>query len=236
VTRAVTRAVRLCALPLALLAACARPSLSTHTPRHRDYTAGAYAQRDPESRPGNGSLFSEVAPGYLEDTRATRVGDLVVVRIDERADARGGATTDLRRESSANLGVANVLGLVPALRAAYPELDPTRLLEVASRSSFTGTGNTARNGELSGSIAVRVAREMPNGDLFIEGTKLVRVNNEQYHLYVSGLVRRADIAQDNSVASSRVADAQIEFSGEGDVADSNHRGWLLRLLDVINPF
>jgi flagellar L-ring protein precursor FlgH len=159
-----------------------------------------------------------------------------VVRIDERADARGGATTDLRRESSANLGVANVLGLVPALRTAYPELDPTRLLEVASRSNFTGVGNTARNGELSGSIAVRVAREMPNGDLFLEGTKLVRVNNEQYHLYVSGLVRRADIGQDNSVASSRIADAQVEFSGEGDVADSNRRGWLLRLLDVINPF
>ncbi len=231
-----TRAARLCALPLALIAACARPTLATHTPRHRDYTAGAYAQRDPEARPGNGSLFSEASAGFLEDTRATRVGDLVVVRIDERADARGGATTDLRRESSANLGVANVLGLVPALRTAYPELDPTRLLEVASRSSFTGTGNTARNGELSGSIAVRVAREMPNGDLFLEGTKLVRVNNEQYHLYVSGLVRRADIGQDNSVASSRIADAQVEFSGEGDVADSNHRGWLLRLLDVINPF
>lgn len=231
-----TRLARLCALPLCLLVGCTRPSLATHTPRHRDYTAGAYAQRDPEARPGNGSLFSEAAPGFLEDTRATRVGDLVVVRIDERADARGGATTDLRRESSANLGVANVLGLVPALRAAYPELDPTRLLEVASRSSFTGTGNTARNGELSGSIAVRVVREMPNGDLFLEGTKLVRVNNEQYHLYVSGLVRRADIAQDNSVASSRVADAQVEFSGEGDVADANHRGWLLRLLDVINPF
>ena len=134
------------------------------------------------------------------------------------------------------MGVTNFLGLIPALRTAYPELDPTRLLELASRSSFTGNGNTTRNGDLSGSIAVRVAREMPNGDLYIEGTKLVRVNSEQYHLYVSGLVRRADIAQDNSVPSSRIADAQIEFSGEGDVSETNRRGWLLRLLDVINPF
>jgi flagellar L-ring protein precursor FlgH len=231
----VTRGALALAL-VALTAGCARPTLSTHVARQRDYAAGSYAQRDPGSQPGNGSLFSDAIAGYLEDTRAVRVGDLVVVRIDEHADARGGATTDLRRESSANLGIANVLGLIPALRTAVPELDPTRLLEVASRSNFTGNGNTARNGELSGSIAVRVTREMPNGDLFVEGTKLVRINSEQYHLYVSGLVRRADIAQDNSVPSSRIADAQVEFSGEGDVADTNRRGWLLRLLDVINPF
>ena len=68
---------------------------------------------------------------------------------------------------------------------------------MASRLNFTGNGNTARNGELSGSIAVRVTREMPNGDLFVEGTKLVRINSEQYHLYRLGPVRRADIAQDN---------------------------------------
>ncbi len=216
--------------------ACRQPTLATHTPRQRNYTSGAYAQRDPSARPSNGSLFSDAMPGYLEDTRAVRIGDLVVVRIDEHADARGGATTNLRRESNVDMGVTNFLGLVPALRTAYPELDPTRLLQLASRSSFTGDGNTTRNGDLSGSVAVRVAREMPNGDLFLEGTKLVRVNNEQYHLYVSGLVRRADIAQDNSVPSSRIADAQIEFSGEGDVAETNRRGWLLRLLDVINPF
>jgi flagellar L-ring protein FlgH len=221
---------------LVTLVACASQSVTTHVPRHREYTPGAYAQRDPESRPQNGSLFSDAVSGFLEDTRAVRVGDLVVVRIDEHADATNGSTTNLRRESNHEMGVSSVMGLLPALRAAYPELDPTRLLAFASRTTFQGDGRTARNGELSGSVAVRVVREMPNGDLFLEGTKVVRVNNEQYHLYVSGLVRRADIAQDNSVPSSRMADAQIEFSGEGDVADTNHRGWLLRLLDVINPF
>ena len=111
---------------IALTAGCARPTLATHVARQRDYAAGSYAQRDPGSQPGNGSLFSDAIAGYLEDTRAVRVGD-PVVRIDEHADARGGATTDLRRESSANLGIANVLGLIPALRTAVPELDPTRL-------------------------------------------------------------------------------------------------------------
>ena len=82
---------------------------------------------------------------------------------------------------------------------------------------------------------MRVVREMPNGDLFVEGTKVVLINNEEYHLYISGLVRPTDIAQDNSIASTVIADAQIEFTGRGDVADQNRKGWLARLLDSLNP-
>lgn len=221
---------------LSLCSACATRALTMPPPRHRDYAGGAYAQADPASRPANGSLFSDAVAGYLEDTRAVRVGDLVVVVIDEQANARGGATTRTLRESSHESGLTNVLGLIPALRTAYPELDPSQLLAFASRTSFNADGNTARTGALDGNVAVRIVREMPNGDLFLEGTKTVRVNNEQYHLYISGLVRRADIARDNTVASSRIADAQVEFSGEGEVADTQHRGWLMRLLDIINPF
>ena len=109
-------------------------------------------------------------------------------------------------------------------------------MEYASKSGFAGAGDTARNGELSGSIAVRVTREMPNGDLFLEGTKVVLINNEEYHLYVSGLVRRVDIAQDDTIASSRIADAQIEFTGRGDIADQQRKGWLARIIESANPF
>jgi flagellar L-ring protein precursor FlgH len=79
-------------------------------------------------------------------------------------------------------------------------------------------------------------QQMPNGDLFVEGTKVVMINHEEIHLYISGLIRRADIAPDNSVASSRIADAQVEFTGRGDVADQVDRGWLTKILDWVNPF
>jgi flagellar L-ring protein precursor FlgH len=128
------------------------------------------------------------------------------------------------------------MGLVPALKKAYPKMDTKNLFNYSSASTFAGTGSTARNGQLSGTIAVRVAREMPNGDLFLEGTKVVMINTEEYHLYVSGLVRPTDIQQDNSVLSSRIADAQIEFTGRGDVADQQRKGWGARLLDAVNPF
>ena len=205
------------------------------TPRQRVYTPGDYAQKDVSAKPTTGSLFSDANPGFLEDTRAVRVGDFVIVKIDESADAQGDSNTSLGKESTASVSVTAMLGIVPALKRAYPDLDPSQLIAFASKSGFIGTGTTERKGQLRGNVAVRVVKEMPNGDLFIEGTKVVLINNEEYHLYLSGLVRPADIAQDDSIASTRIADAQIEFTGSGDSADQNRKGWFARLLDTINP-
>jgi flagellar L-ring protein precursor FlgH len=129
-----------------------------------------------------------------------------------------------------------LLGIVPALQKAYPTMNPSQLAAFASTMGFTGAGSTERSGQLTGSIAVRVVKEMPNSDLFVEGTKVVLINNEEYHLYLSGLLRPADIAQDDSVSSSRLADAQIEFTGRGDIADQQRKGFLGRVLDTLNPF
>jgi flagellar L-ring protein precursor FlgH len=215
---------------------CGPRHINNTTPRQRVYDAGAYAQEDPASRPSSGSLFSEATGGWLEDTRAHHIGDTVMVRLDERADASGGANTAMTRESGGSSGISNFLGLIPALRTAVPEADPTRLWEFLSRSNFTGNGTTTRQGTLQGTLAVRVTRRLPNGDLFVEGTKVVLINTEEYHLYVSGIVRQVDIAPDDSVPSSRIADAQVEFSGSGDITENNRRGWLARFLEWINPF
>jgi flagellar L-ring protein precursor FlgH len=156
--------------------------------------------------------------------------------VDESPNAQGSATTTLSRSSTGQTGATALVGLIPAIQKAYPKLDMTNLFNFASQSALSGAGNTARTGQLTGDIAVRVVREMPNGDMFLEGTKVLLINNEEYHLYISGLVRPTDIAQDNSVLSSRVADAQIEFTGRGDLADQQRRGWVGRILDTINPF
>lgn len=221
---------------LVALAGCGPRHIQAFTPRHRIYEPGAYAQLDASARPSNGSLFSEANGGWIEDTRAVRVGDFVVIKIDEKSNAKGNSTTNLSQDSSTTGGANALLGLVPALQKAYPDIDPTKLIDMASKSSFAGAGDTQRNGELTGSIAVRVSKEMPNGDLFLEGTKVVMINNEEYHLYISGLVRRVDIGQDDTIASSRIADAQIEFTGRGDIADQQRKGWLSKLVETINPF
>ena len=231
-----TTLVLAAALAASLSAACSPRHVQPFTPRQRVYKPGAYAQQSIADRPTNGSLFSEATPGYLEDTRAVRVGDFLLIRIDEQANAQGTAGTHLKKESDASSGATALLGIVPALKRAYPALDTEKLFEYASKSNFAGDGDTARKGELKGAIAVRISSAMPNGDLYIEGTKVVLINNEEYHLYVSGLVRRADIAPDNTIPSSRIADAQIEFTGRGDLADNVERGWLSKMIDAINPF
>jgi flagellar L-ring protein precursor FlgH len=133
-------------------------------------------------------------------------------------------------------GLSNVLGLLPALKRSNPELDANNLLSFLAKSDFNGTGATARKGALSGNIAVRITRDLPNGDLFIEGTKVLLLNHEEYHLYVSGILRPLDISRSNTAPSSRIADAQIEFTGRGDVDGSTSQGWLAKFFSSINPF
>jgi flagellar L-ring protein precursor FlgH len=215
---------------------CGPRHVQAFTPRQRVYAPGKYAQKEASARPTNGSLFSDANPGLLQDTRAVRVGDFVVLNINESANAQGDANTSLNKQDNTSMGVTALLGIVPALQKAYPNMSPSQLANFASTMGFTGAGSTERSGQLTGSIAVRVVKEMPNSDLFVEGTKVVLINNEEYHLYLSGLLRPTDIAQDDSVSSSRLADAQIEFTGRGDLADQQRKGFLGRLLDTLNPF
>lgn len=224
-------------LMLALgLSSCGPPHIAPFVPRERKYIPGEYEAEQESARPTVGSVYTEGMAGYLEDTRAVRIGDIVSIRIDERTNAKGGASTELDRESSRKMGVNALLGLVPAIRRAHPDIDPEELISLVSQSSFSGEGLTSREGNLSGLIAVRVKKQLPNEDLYVEGTKVVMINHEEYHLYISGVIRPADIDGDNSVASSRLADAQVEFTGRGDIADQVDRGWLAKILDAINPF
>jgi flagellar L-ring protein precursor FlgH len=208
----------------------------TFTPRTRVYTPGQYAANQAGAQPSAGSLYSEAAPGLLQDARAVRAGDTVVVRIDEQADAQGDASSKLSKSSKRELDATELLGLIPALKKSHPDVDPAKLVALAAQSDFSGDGQTHRKGQLTGNIAVKVRERMPNGDLFIEGTKVVMINQEEYHMYVSGILRPTDIGRDNTASSSRIADAQIEFTGRGDVADQLDRGWLAKILDTISPF
>ncbi|HET9958837.1 MAG TPA: flagellar basal body L-ring protein FlgH [Polyangiaceae bacterium] len=218
------------------LMACGPAHIAPFTPKQRKYEPGAYAATQKGSQPATGSIYSEAQPGFLEDTRALRVGDTVLVRINEHADAQGNATTNLNKESNREVGAEAMLGLVPAIRKSYPDIDPSKLLSLASSFDFKGQGSTQRAGTLTAAIGVHVKQELPNGDLFVEGTKVVMINHEEYHLYISGVLRPADIEQDNSVDSTLIADARVEFTGRGDIDDQVNRGWLTKLLDFVNPF
>jgi flagellar L-ring protein FlgH len=215
---------------------CYRNTISEPPKRDRAYEEGEYAASQERNRPAIGSIYSEAKGGFFQDTRALRVGDVVMVRINEHADARGGASTDLSQRSDRESGVKEFFGLVEQLKAQPGSVDPSTLWKLVSAYDFSGSGKTSRAGSLDGRLGVRVKKELPNGDLFVEGIKIVMINHEEYHLYVSGVIRPADILEDNSVESSLVADARVEFTGRGDIEEQTRQGWLSWILNKINPF
>ncbi len=223
------------AITLALLLAtgCVRHTYP-YSPKVRDYEQAEYAPRD-EGRTV-GSLWSEGSAGLFEEGRASRVGDILTVRIEERADATRDAMTETSRESTTSMGVTSFFQAMQSLAANNPGLDPAALIAAASNSKFSGGGTTSRSGTLTASLPVHVKRELPNGDLYIEGTKVLLLNEEESHLYLSGVVRPVDILQGNTISSSRIADVELEYTGRGVISDRNSPGWFSRMLDYIWPF
>ena len=201
--------------------------------KHRKLDVAQFAQR---SRPSGGSLYAEGTPGFFEDHSASRVGDILVIKIDEKDVASHNADTTLNKSDATTYGLPAAVGLLGAIKAKYPDVDPAKLLSSTTDQKFTGTGAVKREGTVTATLPVRVVQIMPSGDLFVEGTKVVMVGAEEHHIYVSGIVRRVDIAEDDSVPSSRIAEAEIEYTGRGDLSDTQRRGWLARALSKLWPF
>ena len=136
-----------------------------------------------------------------------RVGDIVTVRIDERANAKRGATTELGRDSTTAMDFDILFGLLKAAQSATGG----NMLDASMGTDFKGTGQTTRSDRLEATVPAVVMKVLGNGNLFIEGHRVVLVNHEEHHFYLSGVVRPVDIETDNSVTSALIADAEIEF-------------------------
>lgn len=207
--------------------------IAPYKPKKRRYHAGKF---EPRPAPTGGSLYASNDRGWFEDDTASRVGDVIVIHIDERDSATRDASTALSKSNEDAKSVSNAFGLVAKMRERFPSIDPAALFGAKSEGTFNGSGKVARKGTLSATLPVRVRAVLPNGDLYVEGTKVVMVGAEEHHIYVSGVVRPDDIAYDNTVPSSRIADAEIEYTGRGDVSDQQRPGFLSRIQNKIWPF
>jgi flagellar L-ring protein precursor FlgH len=194
---------------------------------------------DPEfkSQPRHtGSLWQDGSTSLYAANKATRVGDIVTVAIYERASAEKEAETATGRSSSTSFGIPKLLGYEAALAGKNPNLDPGSLISASSDNSFMGTGSTSREERLSATLTTRVMETVEGGNLRIEGTKTVRVNNEDQIIKLSGIIRPADITEYNTIDSQYILDARIEYSGDGIISEKQRPGWLARLMDVAWPF
>ena len=216
-------------------AACGPAHVSNYKPKKREYVLDSQQGKD-EAFQSEGSLWQPGRPASMlfTDARALRVNDLVVIRIEEVADAKRSADTDLQRSSESSAQITAFLGLLSKLQSAG--LDPNMKVGGESKTSFKGEGKTGRSEFLTATVPAMVKKVLPNGTLFVEGHRVILVNAEEQHFYISGVVRPIDIDQENSVKSSMVADAEIEFVGRGVLTDNQRQGWFSRYLGWIWPF
>lgn len=223
----------LVALAASQLLACGVSHIGEYVSKRRAYESPVDLSGQ-EQVASNGSLFNTAHAGtYLfSDHRAMRMGDIVTVRIDEQANAKRGATTQLGRESDTSMDLDVLYGMLKAAQKATGG----KMFEAGSGTDFKGTGQTTRTDRLEATVPAVVMKVLPNGNLFVEGHRVVLVNHEEHHFYISGVVRPVDIETDNSVMSSLLADAEIEFTGRGVITEKQDPPWLQRGLDFVKPF
>ena len=186
----------------------------------------------------DGSLWVETGTtsALFADRRACKPGDVITVEVIEEAKAKKTASTTTKRSSSTDASVNALLGIVKSVTDHNPDMGSSFGIGAATDNSYAGQGETLREGSLTTTFTVRVMQVLPNGHLVIAGSRSVKVNNEVQILALRGLVDPRDISVDNSVESTKIAEAQIEFFGQGVVGDKQHPGWLQRGLDWVWPF
>ncbi len=204
-----------------LLAACGT------VPEHDAGFAPAFPVAAEAPKPTNGSIYQAgFTRNMFEDSRARGVGDLLTVTLTEKTNAQKKATTSTSKSSTIDLGVPTVFG-APVLHNGNSILNAAS----ANGNEFAGDGASAQSNSLTGSITVFVSNVLPNGNLVIRGEKRMTLNTGDEYIRLSGIVRPEDIAPDNSIDSTKVANAEILYSGNGPVADANRQGWLGRFFN-----
>lgn len=168
----------------------------------------------------------------FEDMKARRVGDTLTVVLVESTSASKNAKTSTKKGNTMDIANPTLFGSgvqfnAPSRLPLASHIDNNLSIGLSSSKEFEG--DASQGNSLSGSITVTVAEVLSNGNLVIRGEKLLTLNQGDEHVRIAGIVRPVDIRSDNSILSNQVADAQIIYTGNGMIADSNDMGWLARV-------
>lgn len=188
--------------------------------------------------PQEGTIYNaSTGLDLYQDSRAGRVGDILLVRIVETSSGKKEANTKTERESTIKGGVNGLFGFDSWLADRNKNYTPSLTnINASLTNDFEGKGSTERKSNVTATLSARIIDVTMQGNLEIRGYQEVSVNNEKQFIILTGLVRPQDIAADNSILSSHIADARIEYSGEGIVSDKQRPGWLARAVDIVWPF
>jgi flagellar L-ring protein precursor FlgH len=163
------------------------------------------------------------------DLKARRVGDVLTIVLNESTNASKNAITKTAKTTTVANSAPTIFGQSMTIKGA-PILSAT----LNGADSFDGEGSSTQSNSLAGSLTVTVVDVQANGNLVVQGDKTLKLNQGDEFVHISGVIRTADIATNNTVTSDKLADAKISYSGKGAVDSSNRMGWLARFFN--SPF
>jgi flagellar L-ring protein precursor FlgH len=179
------------------------------------------------------------------DKIARNIGDILTVVVQEDTLTKQGAKIKTYSDASAGVGVA-LNNLLTQFFQAAPKWfgsatgvpvndDDVDIPTIELAGKWNGGGDSENSMSITNRTAVTVIDVLPNGNLVIEGAKIIRSGKESQYAYMRGIVRPVDITSGNTILSTQIADAQVEFIPEGELTDAEKKGWLLRAWDKIKP-
>ena len=181
------------------------------------------------------SLWRNGSRAFFKDQRATHVGDLLTVTVNITDKANIANETQRSRTNSEDSGITDFIG-AKTLGAQAQKVLPGRILTADSTASSDGKGSVNRQEALQTNVAAVVTQVLPNGNLVVEGKQEIRVNLEIRELIVAGIVRPEDIQSDNTIDSSKIAQARISYGGRGQITDVQQPRYGQQVMDVLLPF
>jgi flagellar L-ring protein precursor FlgH len=181
------------------------------------------------------SLWRNGSRSFFKDQRAHQIGDLLTVTVNITDQANFANETQRSRTTTEDSGITAFLGSSLLGQRAQSVL-PGRLLTADSTMGTDGKGTIVRQETLQTNIAAVVTQLLPNGNLVVEGKQEIRVNYEKRELIVAGIVRPEDIQSDNTIDSSKIAQARIAYGGHGEISDIQQPRYGSQVMDVLLPF
>jgi flagellar L-ring protein precursor FlgH len=180
------------------------------------------------------SLWRNGSRAFFKDQRAHQVGDILTVTVNLNDKAAIANETQRSRDNKEDSGIDNFFGKskIPLMNAPLG----SRIFTADSNSSSDGKGSVNRSEALITNVAAVVTQTLPNGNLVVEGKQEVRVNFEIRELIVAGIVRPEDIQSDNTIDSTKIAEARIAYGGRGQITDVQQPRYGQQVLDVLLPF
>jgi len=180
----------------------------------------------PVKRHEDGAIY-QASHGYAPlyyGNRASKVGDVVTIQLVERTQTSKSTSGSTSRDGSIGLSLPQWVGI------------DSSDLNASGGTSFNGAGDASQSSSIRADLTVTIAEVRPNGTALVRGEKIMKLSQGEEWVQLSGIIRLADIDQDNRIPSIRVADARISYSGSGSVQRASREGWLQRFFNMISPF